>query len=382
MKHIFAILISTLLFSTSYGTCGSNRSAIYFANGMFNDRIGATASLSKLMAQFKKSYPKKRFEVQRLSFNTNEFFLIQIHQVFRQKITDMTISFWQHAGKWAERTLIRHRLNLELEDLDLKLQIREYTKTLKSGLKVIVVAHSQGNLYTNFALSSLPEKSPFMISVATPASYVFKNGPYFTFKSDKVISSIPTALPPNLTKEHSGAFDHEFVNDYLEDSQTRIAILKKISEAFDEHKSNLEASLNPNDGYLNSDMTPILDWFNTYLKSKRQLTNSECILVESLFHTYRLFNRTCEKRNYETFKQSVDDCSKDFETADRPSTDCPYWRGISESHVFELGYPLEADEHYSLNPHCRITAYQEFQKWGQTSTLEARKIAEKFRENQ
>jgi hypothetical protein len=63
--------------------------------------------------------------------------------------------------------------------------------------KVIVVAHSRGNLYTNQAYAGLNKPLLFsMISVATPAGNVSGNGPYTTVFGDAILN-VSGRLNPN-----------------------------------------------------------------------------------------------------------------------------------------------------------------------------------------
>ena len=81
--------------------------------------------------------------------------------------------------------------------------------------RVLVVAHSQGNLYANIALQkleqdllSLTDGSKYlsrfgMVGVGSAADFVYKNGPYMTSTYDNVINALratyPTVLIGNVT---------------------------------------------------------------------------------------------------------------------------------------------------------------------------------------
>jgi hypothetical protein len=84
---------------------------------------------------------------------------------------------------------------------------------------VLLVAHSQGNLFGNKMYEDMPDKyrTKFrMVSVATPADHVMKSGqtsPYVTASGDPVIGSIPKALPGNVD-----GLGHTFIGTYLNSS--------------------------------------------------------------------------------------------------------------------------------------------------------------------
>jgi len=104
---------------------------------------------------------------------------------------------------------------------------------------VLLVAHSQGNLWGNkmYTYFSDKEKKKFrMISVATPAAYVLNIGqtsPYVTASGDAVIGSIPNSLPGNVD-----GLGHEFVDTYLAGSiNAPRRIASYVKAAYDELKA-------------------------------------------------------------------------------------------------------------------------------------------------
>jgi hypothetical protein len=112
------------------------------------------------------------------------------------------------------------------------------------GNRVLVVAHSQGNLYANAAYGNLASKDTVpmdafgIVSVATPASRVAGGGPYYTLMYDLVISAvqlaIPGTLPGNVTNSVSDSDwkHHSFIDSYLNGDQTgRLIINGALSTA-------------------------------------------------------------------------------------------------------------------------------------------------------
>jgi len=110
---------------------------------------------------------------------------------------------------------------------------------------VILVAHSQGNLWGNkmYSLFTDEQKKKFrMVSVATPANHVMVPDniePYATASEDYIISSIPGSLPGNV--DGNG---HEFVETYLTGSinaPRKIALY--IKSAYDNLQKTTECAL-------------------------------------------------------------------------------------------------------------------------------------------
>ncbi|MNK88209.1 hypothetical protein D3C87_1081640 [compost metagenome] len=376
-----SILIAGAIFLSSINSdasCGNAKKAVFFANGMFNDRAAAYNSLNYLKKEHSKKHPDLKKVEYELAFNTDEPMLLQLFQIYRQMVTESDLSFWKSIGliltkmdNQEHREFIRKHLSEEkLRDHDLRVQIQRYKKLIQDGFDIVTVAHSQGNLYTLFSFEDLESSATQMVSVATPTGYVYGDGPYFTFKSDGVIKYIPTALPPNIRKADAAAFDHEFVKHYMGDSKAHEEILEALDIAMQNRGTSSEKSLNPAVGYFNSDMTKNLEWFDAYLKSKRKLSIGECILVESLFSVYALHGRECERRDLATFLEGVQDCAKRENEEGGGETACPYYRGMDLGNPYKEFYPSEKWEHYKLNPHCEMT-YEDFRKVRAKGTDEA-----------
>ncbi len=121
-------------------------------------------------------------------------------------------------------------------NLDIATMIKNYrTDSLDARHNVLLVAHSQGNLFGNqmYALLTDKEKEKFkMVSVATPANNVTGNysldAPYTTIVLDYTIAAIKNSFPGN-----AGGFGHTFVDSYLNSGtfKTRAKINSDITNA-------------------------------------------------------------------------------------------------------------------------------------------------------
>ncbi len=111
--------------------------------------------------------------------------------------------------------------------------VAKYRARLAQGHKVIVVAHSQGNLFANAEWAQLTAPGErgctFVVSVATPAGIAPGLRPHITLGEDKVIRAASTARalagistlpaltpndPPNLPSLYNSA-GHAFISAYL-----------------------------------------------------------------------------------------------------------------------------------------------------------------------
>lgn len=109
------------------------------------------------------------------------------------------------------------------------------TSSFDQKHNVLLVAHSQGNLFGNkmYALLTSEQKKKFrMVSVATPASYVMQENqisPYVTATLDYIIGPIPGSLPGNVD-----GIGHTFISTYLHSSfEARTKIAQDVKSAYD-----------------------------------------------------------------------------------------------------------------------------------------------------
>ncbi|MGR5420255.1 YfaP family protein [Vibrio sp. PNB22_2_2] len=100
-----------------------------------------------------------------------------------------------------------------------------YNAELQEGQKVIVVSHSQGNLFALQAASELNSEYSSawgMVAVANPASYVAAGGMHTTLYEDIVMEYIPGSMPANVPNFPNTPRDslvdwtgHRFVLSYM-----------------------------------------------------------------------------------------------------------------------------------------------------------------------
>lgn len=373
MKFLLSCIVLVVLSLNAFGQdCGRQNSVLVFANGMFNDRIGASESLYHLWSRTNRH--QKSFQVFALAFNTNESVLLQLYQVYRHKTVDLNVVFWSGIASLFEsfsqdevRKFVSDVLSEEkARDKDLRIQIAQYKTYLKRDWNIVTVAHSQGNFYTLFAFQDLNSSLLKMISVATPAHKVFSDGPYFTFKSDGVIKYIPKALPPNYEKVLPGIFDHEFLLDYMSEKGAEI-----VEEVIRTH------SLHPRNKYFNSDLNSMLDWALGKINQTETLTPGECLAIHSLFINYTLKNRSCDERDFKSVAEIIEDCKNPSQPG--KAYLCPRWKG-SDHELFLVGpsYPNEAGSFYKKHKECDYSS-SEFKKIERVAYLEGMEILNKVR---
>jgi hypothetical protein len=247
MKFLFNVFILTLMLTaiqtnTSEASYCDIKSYIFFGNGMFNDQSDAITSKDILTHRLQSfgHLPNKDWAFE-LSYNHDEG-IYSLFEVFRQRMGDRAASYWRMLGNleiapdWLQDAAREIASNFDLAealvDDDLQRHVQRYQNLLLSGNRVLVVAHSQGNLYANAAYGNLAadSRNPMdafgIVSVATPASFVAGNGPYYTLLYDMVISAVqmtvPGTLPGNITNTVSDTDwkHHSFIDSYLNGDQT------------------------------------------------------------------------------------------------------------------------------------------------------------------
>ena len=213
---------------------------VMFGNGVWNDAEDADESRRRL---------QKRLEVHVLgtelkgiikydvAHNPSEGALADLLETFEQNFQTEKSKFWRFlAGLDLMPDILQDKLkeiaaeiNADIVSANPSIQehIAVYDQYLSEENVVVLVAHSQGNLYGNIAHLGLDQQyiDGFgIVSVANPDSYIAGGGPYTTIDEDYIISPLqfvyPFALSPNLDNftgpvnlaDWSG---HKFIESYM-----------------------------------------------------------------------------------------------------------------------------------------------------------------------
>lgn len=383
MKKVILFLIFCF---SAYGNaqCGNDKTVLFFANGMFNDKEAANIIFAALKKSYSKKYSAEHFNRFDIAYNTDEMALLQLYQVYSQKVEEVGLGFWSWLSKLKmveNNSVANIEFNTKLEeyyseqkakDRDLSRQINQYNDYLKNGFRIVTVAHSQGNFYTNFSFAQIKSKDTSMISVATPAATVYRDGPYYTFKSDGVITHIYGALYPNREKVNPGYFDHAFVGDYLVDVDTANDIMNSVYQAW-QKKPNDEQSIKIEDSYYHTNMNPVLEWYHNAVENDIKAEPSDCMLAYALLGLHGRHGLKCTERNLKAFRDSIKDCILDMNDTEnkRDRTYCSVYPG------FDVGGGLMwtsqgADmwTFFKNNPFCQIDSFEEYQQKVKFADLE------------
>ena len=230
MKKILLIFILMFTFSEAK-PCMTD---IYFGNGVWNTRaqtIESTNALKKFMldqAVTRLDAQKEGIDyVFKYAYNPSHGTREDLIETFWQlkesgQISEGYFGAVYAALTWEENTKLYNKLSdiVSKYRSDVATMFALYqTSSFDQNHNVLLVAHSQGNLFGNkmYILLNDKQKAKFrMVSVGTPADHVMEPGqtsPYVTLTNDPIIGGIPGSLPGNVD-----GFGHTFVSAYLSDS--------------------------------------------------------------------------------------------------------------------------------------------------------------------
>ncbi len=216
---VFAVLVSAA-FS---GEINEYVSDVYFANGINTSVASGATTRTAIKRMYETHNPTlyKFVNEWKVSVNHTEGIALDMAEAFEQKMNTewygVLYTVWSTvkklfvaigkeavkafakdeaydlAGKTLANILLSH-------DRDLKTQVEAYKQSIKDGHSVLVIAHSQGNLFTVEAFDKFDEwMKPYFhtLAIASPASTVPNNGPHMTFDNDAILG-VTGALSSNM----------------------------------------------------------------------------------------------------------------------------------------------------------------------------------------
>ena len=257
MRNVYKLVRILLLFisvvSLHAESIDECKNDLYYANGimMKHSERNALKKWRTEATKFLLSKPEIDTKIAnvKISYNKSENFDDDIYESFEQLMSNEW--GWEQFSAYFRVFLQSHFIQ-ELGNQhgqDLTTQVNSYKESIENGHGVIVIAHSQGNYFTNEAYEQLNNwMKPYfkMMGVATPANHVagFEAGdttaPYVKFHND-FIKLVVTGLSSNRddpNPNHNGTFSvaaHDFYDSYLTAKNTKDEILGFIETKVEEH---------------------------------------------------------------------------------------------------------------------------------------------------
>ncbi len=226
---------------------------LYYANGIMIDMDVTQAKhelrWNDMVDDMFISNPEeyKKIANAKISYNRSQGFDDDIYESLEQVMSNEW--GWEKFSIFFRTYLETHNIQEKYDTHipDLTAQVKAYKESIKLGHGVIVIAHSQGNYYTNEAYEKLDgwmQDYFHMFGVATPANHVAgfpvddAAAPYVLFHND-FINFIVTALPSNLDDTRHHGFPstdaHDFYESYMKEETSKKMINDFIIDEIQKH---------------------------------------------------------------------------------------------------------------------------------------------------
>jgi len=303
-RTLIAVLISAACTAATAGTvadprlakpdvCGSFK--IIHINGIMTDQTEAGKNLQELQLRYGNAYAGHLLTY-KLAYNQSRGFPTDFYQSVLQVIKGYYGATWSnfynavqsaiYAAGMSQATA--KTISKTVDDLygltkpapyqdadlnDIVTAIQAVTQW-SPGVRIVIVPHSQGNLYANLVVPKLvalgvPLTSIGVVGVAVPYSSVPTGNTYVTSANDLVIDSvraalanIPAAAPilaANVTVPYNSAdlLGHDFIVTYFADPNARSKIIAAITSEFGTLKTT---RTNPESYYPQFVFTGVSQW--------------------------------------------------------------------------------------------------------------------------
>lgn len=228
---LFAITLATNSYAQTPETFLCNNGySVFFGNGVNTEPTGAYNSTVRIKAMLGESYDNEPISYA-ASYNPTETILSDLLEAFAQKRAEDPTLSWQLFFRWVSGRFITSSLQIALEDfmgIDGSQRIAQvatrlsspqaftdqtvvghastYFSAMLAGKRVMLVSHSQGNLYANAIYSRLSNinSNDFDIdafgiaAVASPANFVASGDNHVTSDTDHLIDAVRIVAPATL----------------------------------------------------------------------------------------------------------------------------------------------------------------------------------------
>ena len=261
MKNVLLLFVVLISVNPMYVIAGDCKTNIYFGNGINTTPAAAIDAAVRIRRAWGPSlqidYPNHSYEF-RVSYNETVGMTGDIAEVFVQKIKESGFTLGSVIGYQLFQALNAGLNLIEIEkhmidvaqaviqggllllyvdayaeavaetfisqEVALGSHISQYESDLLNGERVIVIAHSQGNLFANGAINVVIQRSDIwansvrIIGVASPASRVINSNTYATAHDDRVIKALSIAgnvLRSNIDNDPRALIDFRSISNHL-----------------------------------------------------------------------------------------------------------------------------------------------------------------------
>ena len=156
MKILLKLIFFFSLITSLYANIDEYKSDVYYANGiMMNDtEAKAEKKWQEYIEKIFKNNPEVTDKIKnvKIAYNKSQWFDDDIYEAFEQVMSNEW--GWKEFSDYFAIFLKIHGIQ-EFDNqhsIDLTKQVKAYKQSIKDGHGVIVIAHSQGNYFTNEAV--------------------------------------------------------------------------------------------------------------------------------------------------------------------------------------------------------------------------------------
>ena len=230
-----------------------SETVVFYVNGIFGTQTDSSLAVRELSKAVNDFAGSERLENVTFAINHNSTngSLDILEYTLQDKLTD-NAELWNWLSEYFPMPVWCQELVKQIEasfyrighivNEDVRKHTNEYIKNIQDDRRILIVPHSQGNLFANLAFGMLSDQDRKWISivgVANPDSFVAGGGAYTTLEEDMVNAAVdaakillggPRPLPANFTNAPGGGsrdvLHHAFVPTYMESmnrSRARIA---------------------------------------------------------------------------------------------------------------------------------------------------------------
>ena len=257
MKKTLILIVTSIIFSLSLHGVDINecKTDIYYGNGAWNEYENAEKNRLELEEEIiipiiihNSQLLKAKYGKTKLAYNWRQGYMLDVFEVYYQlkqagqldgigyyvAMAALTSAFPQVTlpAIAAQKLMEPFTAGWEQGNVDEMWQYHYYLESFKLGHRVLLVSHSQGNLFANRihdTISPTEYRRYFAnMQVASPASEVKSDeegkGSYVTLFGDPLINPIPGSMSPNA----NGTPGHAFVGAYLNQSDPYAKIVNRI----------------------------------------------------------------------------------------------------------------------------------------------------------
>ena len=173
MKKI--ILLFVILTSLAFSVINECKTDVYFGNGILTEKEDAKKNAKLLDEAIKQKFGPDYYSkhIGAVTYAYNSTHLGGINDLLESLLQKLSLQ--ERLDKLSE---LNEALKKTAHDADLTLQVNKYKASIRDGHRVLVVAHSQGNLFAYEALRKLPDWMQDYweaVGIASPGMFAIKD---------------------------------------------------------------------------------------------------------------------------------------------------------------------------------------------------------------